>query len=198
MIRFLKFHIAVLLGVIALCSGCSAPEPPPPTPPESDVPWVYEPDAVVLRISADERLNEHEGEPSSLMLCVYELATREGVDKRLASPEGFAELLACGRFDDSVVTSRRLFSDPGQAQNLSLDREEGVRWIAVIAGYFHGTPAHSARVVAVPVRKIVEGWVPFFKDTRHDPGQTIIPIRLGPAELMGGEPPQAQLGRQSL
>ena len=96
MIRFLKFHIAVLLGVIALCSGCSAPEPPPPTPPENDVPWVYEPDAVVLRISADERLNEHEGEPSSLMLCVYELATREGVDKRLASPEGFAELLACG------------------------------------------------------------------------------------------------------
>ena len=71
MIRFLKFHIAVLLGVIALCSGCSAPEPPPPTPPENDVPWVYEPDAVVLRISADERLNEHEGEPSSLMLCVY-------------------------------------------------------------------------------------------------------------------------------
>ena len=59
MIRFLKFHIAVLLGVIALCSGCSAPEPPPPTPPENDVPWVYEPDAVVLRISADERLNEH-------------------------------------------------------------------------------------------------------------------------------------------
>ena len=96
------------------------------------------------------------------------------------------------------MTSRRLFSDPGQAQNLSLDREEGVRWIAVIAGYFHGTPAHSARVVAVPVRKIVEGWVPFFKDTRHEPGQTIIPIRLGPAELMGGEPPQAQLGRQSL
>ena len=119
------------------------------------------------------------------------------MDKRLASPEGFAELLACGRFDDSVVTSRRLFSDPGQAQNLSLDREEGVRWIAVIAGYFHGTPAHSARVVAVPVRKIVEGWVPFFKDTRHEPGQTIIPIRLGPAELMGGEPPQTQAGRQS-
>ena len=59
MIRFLKFHIAVLLGVIALCSGWSAPEPPPPTPPENDVPWVYEPDAVVLRISADERLNEH-------------------------------------------------------------------------------------------------------------------------------------------
>lgn len=111
MIRFLKFHIAVLLGVITLCSGCSAPKPPPPTPPENDVPWVYEPDAVVLRISADERLNEHEGEPSSLMLCVYELATREGVDKRLASPEGFAELLACGRFDDSVVTSRRLFSE---------------------------------------------------------------------------------------
>ena len=81
MIRFLKFHIAVLLGVITLCSGCSAPKPPPPTPPENDVPWVYEPDAVVLRISADERLNEHEGEPSSLMLCVYELATREGVDK---------------------------------------------------------------------------------------------------------------------
>lgn len=96
MIRFLKIPIAVLLGVIALCSGCSAPEPPPPTPPENDVPWVYEPDAVVLRISADERLNEHEGEPSSLMLCVYELATREGVDKRLASPEGFAELLAAG------------------------------------------------------------------------------------------------------
>ena len=67
----------------------------------------------------------------------------------------------------------------------------------MIAGYFHGTPTHSARVVAVPVRKIVEGWVPFFKDTRHEPGQTIIPIRLGPAELMGGEPPQAQAGRQS-
>ena len=59
MIRFLKFYIAVLLGVITLCSGCSAPKPPPPTPPENDVPWVYEPDAVVLRISADERLNEH-------------------------------------------------------------------------------------------------------------------------------------------
>ena len=125
MIRFLKFHIAVLLGVIALCSGCSAPEPPPPTPPESDVPWVYEPDAVVLRISADERLNEHEGEPSSLMLCVYELATREGVDKRLASPEGFAELRAFRRFrgdePEALFGSRsgtKPFSGPGRGRPL--------------------------------------------------------------------------------
>ena len=80
MIRFLKFHIAVLLGVIALCSGCSAPEPPPPTPPENECRGSTNP-TLCVRISADERLNEHEGEPSSLMLCVYELATRGGVDK---------------------------------------------------------------------------------------------------------------------
>lgn len=192
MIRLLKFCIAILLGAIALCGGCSAPDPPPLMQSAKDVAWLYEPDAIVLRIAADERLNEHEGEPSSLMLCVYELSSREGVDERLASPGGFAELLACGRFDDSVVTSRRLFSDPGQAQNLSLDREENVRWIAVVAGYFHGTPAHSARVVAVPVREIVEGWLPFFKDTRHEPQQTIIPVRLGPSELLGGEPGQPE------
>lgn len=151
---------------------------------------------MVLRISVDERLNEYEGEPPSLMLCAYELATREGVNKRSASLEGSVELLACGCFDDSVATSRRLLSDPGQVQNLFLGREGGVRWIAVIAGYLHGTPAHNARVVAVPVRKIVEGWVPFFEDTHHEPAQTIIPIRLGPAELMGRESPQAQTGWQ--
>lgn len=168
--------------------GCSGSEPPRfLTPPDSDVPWAYQSGAVILQIAASDRLNEHEGEPSSLMLCVYELASREGVDKRLGSPEAFAELLSCRRFDDSVVTSRRIFFDPGQAQQLLLDREEGVRWIAVIAGYFHGTPTRSARVIPVPIQNIIEGRIPFFKTTHREPGQAIIPVRLGPSELLGGE-----------
>ncbi|MEG2005269.1 MAG: type VI secretion lipoprotein TssJ [Bilophila sp.] len=176
-------RIVLLLTLFALCASCSVP-PKPLTPPDSDVPWSYEPDAVVLRIAASDRLNEHEGNPSSLMLCVYELASRGGIDTRLHDPDGFAELLTCGRFDDSVVTSQRIFSDPAQVQQLFLAREEGVRWVAVIAGYFHGTPAHSAYIVPVSVRTVVEGRIPFFKTEHREPGQTIIPVRLGPSEIL--------------
>ena len=152
-------------------------------------------DAVVLRISADERLNEHERtvQPDAVRLRTGD---PRGSGQKARQPGGFAELLACGRFDDSVVTSRRLFSDPGQAQNLSLDREEGVRWIAVIAGYFHGTPAHSARVVAVPVRKIVEAGCRSSKTPamNQDRRSSHTPR---PGGTDGREPPQAQAGRQS-
>lgn len=180
-------RIAVCAALLALAPGGCAPleKPPLPEKPDSDVPWTYEPEGVVLRINAVPGLNEYEGEPSSLMLCVYQLSSREGLDMRLASREGFAELLACKRFDDSVATAQRLFSDPGQAQNLYLDRQEGVRWIALVAGYYHGTPARSALVVPVPIRTVTEGWMPFMKKTHREPGRTILPIRLGASEILG-------------
>lgn len=177
------YMYAVLLSL--MLGGCGPQEKPPPGALDNDVPWSYEPEGVVLRVNAVSDLNVHEGEPSSLMLCVYELSSREGLDMRLSSLAGFTELLACKRFDDSVVTAQRLFSDPGQAQNLSLDRQEGVRWIALVAGYYHGVPAHSALVVPVPIRTVTEGRIPFLKETRREPGQAILPIRLGPSEILG-------------
>lgn len=181
------YTCSLMLTVLLICflTGCGGQAAKQPlTPPDSDVPWSYAQDGVVLQLSAVSNLNEHEGEASSLMLCVYQLSARQGFDMRLLEQAGFTELLACKRFDDSVVTAQRLFSDPQQEQTLFLDRQEQVRWLAVLAGYYHGTPAHSALIVPVPVRTVTEGWVPFMKKKHREPEQTVLSLRLGQYEIL--------------
>jgi type VI secretion system VasD/TssJ family lipoprotein len=149
-----KFFKALFIVAIALlvCTSCfrkrkTAPGAPPaekeyarevpaaltpPAPPE----WLYEKDAIHLRIKADSQLNLFQKTPHALVMCIYQLSSPNAFQELTGSEEGMSKLLECSRFDDSVASSRSIVVQPRQDLTKSLDRAEGAQYIAIAAGYY--------------------------------------------------------------
>lgn len=105
------------------------------------------PGALNIEFTAADDLNAVEGLPHALTLAVYQLSDRVALDGLLSSPEGVAKLLAAERFDESVKSARQLFIQPGAANRLSMERADGARHVAIVAGYHHPEqPSDYARV----------------------------------------------------
>lgn len=99
--------------------------------------WGYEKDAVVLHISADKKLNFKDKKAHALVLCVYQLMSPNAFNQLSDSREGVYKLLECSVFDPaSVAVSKQIVVNPGKDMDVKLDRAEGARYVAVVAGYF--------------------------------------------------------------
>lgn len=105
--------------------------------------------ALSFRASAD--LNSFLGTPSSLSVCLYQLTDRRAFDALRDDPEGLAELLDCGKFDDSVVGRERIFINPGERKIEEFERRRGARYVAIAAGYHDASAASSTLLLELPV-----------------------------------------------
>jgi type VI secretion system VasD/TssJ family lipoprotein len=118
--------------------------------------WTYEKDAVRLHLQSDPSLNLFAGSPHTLILCVYNLRDPNAFHQAVDERDGLVKLLECARFDPSVTYAKRYVVQPRQQVTETLDRAEGTRYVAVVAGYSELRKEHVTRFYAIPVTAITK------------------------------------------
>lgn len=177
---------------LAACGGSKPPPKPYEVPQKAESPqavkWGYAPRALTLNLNADAELNSHEGFSHNLVLCIFQLSEPSVFEELAANEGGIRKLLACDRFDKSVVHYERRFVNPGSNATLSLDRAEGAQFLGVAAGYYDLQPGLVTRTWQFPLKVDQEGML-FWKSDVYSPGTLTMDLLLGPISIqrMGGD-----------
>lgn len=114
--------------------------------------WVYEARSVVLQVTTPQQLNLYMGQSHTLTLKVIQLSNPGIISELRQSPFGLSDLMAAKgkELSPSIVREDRLALEPGVTKTLVLDREQGVRYIALVAGYFEMESKKSVRIIPIP------------------------------------------------
>ena len=137
-------YLSCLMVSLILLSSCAHQVPPLPH-------WRYAREAIHLKLHADANLNLHEGKPHTLMICVYQLRRKTSFNALTEEIDGRYKLLECQPFDATVTSTKRLIIHPGDNLNLLMDRLEGTRHLAIVAGYYLLQKKRIIRMVDFPV-----------------------------------------------
>lgn len=139
--------LATLLCCLFALSSCGSKVPPPPPAPQ----WVYEQDAITMRLKSSNSLNLNEGVPHTLMIGLYQLRDKAMFNQLASNTDGIYQLLDCKVFDSSVAKVERLFVHPDQDLTIVMDRLAGTKHIGLVAGYFILQKERMVRVIDIPV-----------------------------------------------
>jgi type VI secretion system VasD/TssJ family lipoprotein len=137
--KILRKRWFIIACCLALSSCASAPV------------WKYEKDAVSLSYKSDSQLNSFQGNPHTLVLCLYQLRDPNAFNQLIEDEEGLSKLLECGKFDQAVTSSKRLFIYPATEKTETLDRAEGTKYVGIVAGYYMLQKERAVRFYTVPV-----------------------------------------------
>lgn len=163
-----------LLAVFALTS-CSVKQLPPAE-------WIYEEDAIRLKLQADFMLNLDQGKAHTLYICLYQLSDPNVFNQLSENREGLYKLLDCQLFDASAAASKRLIVHPGEKRTLILDRAEDAKYFALVAGYYGIERERITRLIEIPTVIEKKGW--FFKTVVQKPGFLDVELILGPKQII--------------
>lgn len=178
--------LLVLTLAVAGCGGGQKPQDPstvasPATSP-AEMKWTYQVNAISLELRVDKNLNEYNGSPHTLSLCVYQLSEKNKFNELAGTPTGLTKLYECNSFDKSVTHLQREFVQPGHDTTLSLDRAEGTKFVGVAAGYYDLQGGGATRVWQIPMDTDSPG-VFFWQDTLYTPAKLDAILILGPHEI---------------
>jgi type VI secretion system VasD/TssJ family lipoprotein len=113
--------------------------------------WKYEKDGISLSYQSDSQLNSYQGNPHTLMLCIYQLKDPNAFNQLVEEEGGLSKLLECSRFDPSVTSSKKLVIHPGKVNTESLDRAEGTKYVGIAGGYYMFDKERAMRFYQVPL-----------------------------------------------
>ncbi len=156
-------------------TACASQVLPPPE-------WIYEKDAIQINLKADKKLNFDDGVPHTLVLCLYQLKDPNNFNQLSGDTDGIYKLLECSLFDGSVATAKRLIVHPGQDTNVVMDRAEGAKYLAVVAGYYVLQKERMIEFYDVPVVVEKKGFVK--KSQTAKPGKLDVVLELGPSQIV--------------
>jgi type VI secretion system VasD/TssJ family lipoprotein len=161
-------------GSILLITACAAKQLPPPQ-------WAYEKDAIRLHIKADSQLNLNEGAAHTLLLCAYQLTDPNTFNQLSNDQDGLYQLLECSLFGGGAAAAKRMILQPGQDVNMTLDRADGARYVAFVAGYYILEKERMVKVVAIPEFVEKKGIIKRMKTRK--PAPLNIDLILGPQQI---------------
>jgi type VI secretion system VasD/TssJ family lipoprotein len=136
--------LSLLLVAVMMCA-CAGGQP-------TEI--VYKEKAIHVNLTADSRLNLHQGSPHALVLCLYQLKDPNAFNQLVDEKDGLLKLLDCSRFDPSVANAKRIVIQPGQVEKQNLDRAEGARYVAIAAGYYV-YKERPTRIYSVPAGSLL-------------------------------------------
>jgi predicted component of type VI protein secretion system len=119
--------------------------------------------------------------PHTLVLCLYHLRDPNSFNQLSDDMPGIYKLLECGLFDGSVATAKRIIVHPGQDIDVRLDRAEGAKYLAAVAGYYELQKQRMIRLFEIPTIVETKGF--FKKTTTSKPGPLKADLVLGPAQI---------------
>ena len=163
-----------LLLLVCLVWSCAAKQLPPPG-------LEFEEDAIKIHVKADPQLNLSDGNPHTLMVCVYQLRDPNGLNQLAGDQEGLYQLLECSLFDASMAGAKKLIVQPGQNTTVNLDRAQGAKYVAVAAGYYLVERERMVRLYEIPVVIEKRGIIRRSKRKKLDPLE--INLTLGPEQI---------------
>ncbi len=166
--QFLFVVISLLL------SACAAKQLPPPQ-------WDYEKDAIRMHVAADGKLNLDEGEAHTLLLCTYQLSDPNTFNQLANDQDGLYTLLECSLFGNGAAAAKRMIVQPGQDINMTLDRAEGARYVAIVAGYYILDKDRMVKMVEIPEYVEKKGFIK--KSKTRKPAPLNIDLILGPQQI---------------
>ncbi len=117
----------------------------------NEVKFVAAPGALALRFTAVGNLNAFDGLPHALVLVIYQLSDRAFFDQLARNSDGIRTLLAMQATDASIKSARQMFIQPGASNYLEMERAEGGRYVALVAGYDRSDPSSSVFVANYPI-----------------------------------------------
>ncbi len=153
--------IACLLAwcLLAGCGGPVASYPPAPLPVENpaEVNWSLNIGGLHYFIETTDDLNMDKGFPLGLTVCLYQLADYATLQNLASTPAGLSTLLE-GNMETAGALSVRTFAlQPGQRIEVTADRMEKARYLAVVAGYTHLKPELCWAILPFPLHTEREG-----------------------------------------
>jgi type VI secretion system VasD/TssJ family lipoprotein len=165
-----RFFPQAVLFIIILSLVCSCATRTPPR-------WEYEQDAITISLEADNQLNFRDGISHTLSVCIYQLKDPNTFHQLSDDTDGIYQLLDCSIFDASVAVTKRLIVNPNQALSVSLDRAEGAKYVAVVAGYYTIEKDKILRFYKIPVKKKGLGG-------KYVPKKLDVRLVLGPKQIL--------------
>jgi type VI secretion system VasD/TssJ family lipoprotein len=169
-----RFFLILVAGSLLLITACAVKQLPPPQ-------WDFEKDAIRMHIKADSKLNLDEGEAHTLLLCAYQLSDPNTFNQLSNDEDGLYTLLECSLFGNGAAAAKRVILQPGQDIKLTLDRAEGARYVAVVAGYYILEKDRIVKMVDIPEFVEKKGIIKRSKTRR--PAQMDIDLILGPQQI---------------
>lgn len=117
-----------------------------------DAPYIK--DGINFHLRGDSQLNLYRGVPHALVLCAYQLTDANAFHQLLEEKNGMTRLLACTRFDPTVNYAKKMIVQPGQDIYEAMEKTEGSRQVAVIAGYYEFQKKQAVKVITLPVKRM--------------------------------------------
>jgi type VI secretion system VasD/TssJ family lipoprotein len=137
--------------------------------PVEPVKYGYEKDAIELHLKVDKQLNYKDKKAHALVICVYQLISPNAFNQLAGSRNGLNSLLECSVFDPAgVAVSKQIFVSPGKDLNIKLDRAEGARYVALVAGYYTIEKEKITRLYKIPEITQRSGFLWLNKTTMPD------------------------------
>ncbi|CCO24166.1 type VI secretion lipoprotein TssJ [Maridesulfovibrio hydrothermalis] len=181
-----KLFFVMLLFITVSCGGKQKPvDPTTVTTPASSpdqMKWTYQTNAISFQLNVDKNLNEYDGSPHSLLLCVYQLTELSKFKELAGSTTGLGKLYNCTSFGPTVKQVKREFVQPGKNATISMDRAEGAKFVGIAAGYYDLQGGGATRTWQIPMN-ISETGMLFWSDTWYAPAKLDAMIILGPHEI---------------
>jgi len=167
------------LSVIVFLFSCASK-------PVAPAVYSYEAKAINVHLKADSQLNLYQESPHTILLCIYQLRDPNGFNQLREDYSGLTKLLECEPFDASVVSSRRVFVQPGEESTLDMDRGEGAKYVGVVAGYYQLHKENASLVRQIQEKEVTTGR--FQKTTVRKVDKLNLDLFLGPQTMqeLGG------------
>ncbi len=182
-------HSLLLLGLVLALSSCSKkedpyamPQPQPAASPEK-VAWMAEPGAITVILDAEDDCNLIDGEGHATSLCIMQLPKEDGVRPLASTPDGLLELLQCKPRPPDILSATQLYVQPSTYRVFPMDRVEGARYVAVVAGFNDLVPETSFASVAIPIHEDTERSFLLFSHPIYSAAHMKLSINVGQATL---------------
>jgi len=113
--------------------------------------WLYEAEALLFRLSSPTQLNVFEGSSHATVVKILQLDNPKAFNTLRQDPFGLADMLTQNALDASFLVEKKLYMMPDDNVSLVMDREEGVRYVGIIAGYYELTKYKQvSRLIQIP------------------------------------------------
>ncbi len=176
---------AILLTLCLLLTACSSQDLTPEQKALTELKWDYTENAIELSFTADNDLNQYDGQAHNLLVVVTQFDQISAFSAYTGSSQQLSSLLLMNSAPTGMIGLTRLFIEPGQTRTLSLPRLEGAKMVGVAVGYAHLDPTRSVKLYQIGVDVTSTGF--FSKTWTATPRPIAIDLLVGPDALLRGK-----------
>jgi len=174
-----------MLSLCLLLTACSSQELTPEQKALTELKWDYTENAIELSFTADNDLNQYDGQAHNLLVVVTQFDQISAFSAYTGSSQQLSSLLLMNSAPTGMIGLTRLFVEPGQSKQLSLPRLEGAKMVGIAVGYAHLDPMRSAKLYQIGVDVTSTGF--FSKTWTATPRPIAIDLLVGSEALLRGK-----------